>query len=185
MNQADLLNGGLLLRKSIIEIKESQMDFSLTNALYEWMHERRIVNAVAREMGVYETTLHAELRPTNHSAKLGADTLIPLCRAIRRLGYGHELDGLLHQFMREMRDCSDNQREEKDIVSQVLTLGRSLGMLAECADRIPHITDEAELVRLATAVRTQVLPTVMQIESIIANQLVKVRKKRKLRPATT
>ncbi len=153
------------------------MDFVLTQALYDWMHERRIVAAVADEIGMEKSTLSAELRPACTSAKLGVDTLIKLCHAVRQLGYGKELDGILHQYFDALKGPATAEPTEKNMQTSVIELTKTLGILADFSDRIYQITDEAELVKLNTMVRTVIFPTVMQIESIIESQLSKIRRK--------
>jgi hypothetical protein len=147
------------------------MAFSITEVLYEWMHEKRIVTAVAREMGTLETTLSAKLRPSNPHAKLGADELAPLFQAIRRVGYGAELEGILHRFIGEIRDTEFTEIPETDLVPQVLALARGLGILCDCASRIPRIQDEAELTRLCIMLRTEILPVVLKMESMITARI--------------
>jgi hypothetical protein len=147
------------------------MAFSVTEALYDWMHKRRIVCAVAREMGINETTLSAELRSRRSQAKLGADQLIPLFQAIRRIGYGRELDGILHQFYAALRGEEGNTLPDSDLVPHVLKLTCSLGILSDCAARIPQTTDEDELARLSTMLRTEVLPVILNMDSLLSSRL--------------
>jgi hypothetical protein len=153
------------------------MAFSLSEALYEWMHKRRIVSDVAMEMGVKVVTLSAELRPTNSQAKLGVDELRPLFAAIRRIGYGKELEGILHQFVASLYDDSTEESDQEDMYSNAVVLAKSLGMLFDCADRVPTMRDEAELVKLSTMLRTEVLPAVLQMEKLAQSRLKTVRGK--------
>jgi hypothetical protein len=154
------------------------MAFSITQALYDWMHERRIVSAVAREMGINENTLSAELRSHRSQAKLGADELIPLFEAIRRIGYGQELDGILHQFCAALHDGTVVELDDGDMVPHVLKLTKSLGILSDCAARIPLTTDEDELARVSIMLRTEVLPVILKMEDMVSTRLKYLRERR-------
>jgi hypothetical protein len=127
-------------------------------------------------MGIKEATLSAQLRPTNPHAKLGADELIPLFQAIRNIGYGSELEGILHRFVGALRDSEHAEIPETDLVPHVLALARGLGILSDCAGRIPHIRDEVELTRLCTMLRTEILPVVLKMESMMASRIKDIRR---------
>jgi hypothetical protein len=147
------------------------MAFSLSEALYEWLHKRRIVSEVAQEMGVKVVTLSAELRPTNPQAKLGVEELRPLFAAIRRIGYGKELEGILHHFVESLRETDSEAVPDEDMFSNAVILAKSMGMLFDCADRVSTMRDEAELVKLSTMLRTEVLPAVLQMEKMVQKRL--------------
>ncbi|RPH93293.1 hypothetical protein EHM69_10700 [candidate division KSB1 bacterium] len=147
------------------------MPFSITDALYEWMHKRRIVSAVAQCLGVKESTLSSELHPARYHAKLGADELIPLCEAIRQIGYGHELRGILHRFISELENEESRELPEGDLIPQVLKLNSGLGTLSECAAHVSRMDDEAELIQLRTMLRTEMLPVLLKMEDTIEHRL--------------
>lgn len=147
------------------------MSYSITRVLYGWMHKRRIVTDVALEMNVPVTTLCAELSPKRFAAKLGADSLVPLFQAIRQAGYGEELNGILFGFIRELKGEELASIADEDLVPQVLSLARSLGNLSECADRIPRISQMDELQKIHTLLITEMLPVVLQMESIIVSRM--------------
>lgn len=156
------------------------MSYSVTQALYDWLHEKRLIRAVSREMGISESTLAAELCP-DRGAKLGADELIPLFQAIRRIGYGDELNGILYYYIGELKGLELAHVPDEDLVPQVLKLSKSLGILSDCAARIAQISDEDELSNLNTMLRTEVLPVVMKMESTISSRIQAVQKsKRKI-----
>jgi hypothetical protein len=157
------------------------MPYSVSEALYEWLHEKRLIRAVAREMAVSESTLAAELSP-ERAAKLGADELVPLIDAIRRIGYGAELNGILYQYIGQLKGAANADVADQDLIPHVLKLSRSLGILSDCAGRISEISDEEELVRLCTMLRTEVLPVVMKMEAAVNSRLQSLRKsQRKIR----
>jgi hypothetical protein len=162
----------LLNRKS----GDAVMSYSITQVLYDWMHEKRIVALVAREMGMIDSTLSAKLRPSNPQAKLSADELVPLFDAIRREGYEKELEGVLHEFIQALRDPGSLLESDEPMVPLVLSLARGLGALSECAGRIASTTDEGELVKMCTMLRTEVLPVVLRMEALVDSRLKKVRK---------
>jgi hypothetical protein len=155
------------------------MSYSIAQVLYDWMHEKRIVLPIAREMGINPSTLAAELRQQRTQAKLGADELIPLFNAIRRIGYGSELKGILHQFVAEMEGREVADLPDQDLIPHVLRLNRSLGILADCAARISTISDEAELARIYTMLRTEVLPVILKMESTVASRIKDIRKSKR------
>jgi hypothetical protein len=152
------------------------MSASIAERLYDWIHERRIMSALAQEMGVKESTLSAELRPNQSSAKLGADSLVPLCQAIRNIGYGKELDGILHEFIMDLRGTNPLSIPDKDLVPHVIIMARGLGVLSSCAAKIPRMNNEAELVQLCTILRTELLPVIMQMDATIDARLRVLRK---------
>jgi hypothetical protein len=169
------------------------MAASITDVLYDWMHRRRILRLVADEMGVKESTLYAELGRGNANAKLGADALVPMFQAIRRVGWGDELEGILHNYIEQLKGTDYDAVSDEDLIPHVLTLGQSLGILSECAARIQQISDESELVKLIIMLRTEVLPVVMKMEATLETRLKTVRKKKdrsilllvpKLKPAS-
>ena len=159
------------------------MAFSITKTLYDWMHKRRIVSEVAAEMGVKDVTLLAELRPTTPNAKLGADELIPLFQAIRTIGYGKELEGILYQFVCGLRGSeADGTVIIDDMRDHVVELAKSLKMLFECADCLPRLTDAEELARISTMLQTEVLPVVLQMTRIVQSRLETARRTQTLTP---
>ena len=155
------------------------MSAPITQILYEWMVKRRIVSLVAREMGVNPGTLSAELRTHNPHAKLGADDLVPLCRAICRAGYEKELRGLLHPFVGELMGQAADTVDDKQFVPSVLNLSRCVGLLSESATRLNQIEDERELAGIRTMIRTELLSVAMLMDAIVADRIVKLRRKRK------
>ena len=144
------------------------------------MHKRRIISDVAREMGANESVLSAKLRPNNRQAGLRVDELVPLVNAVRRLGFGKELDGVLYRFVASLKDEEVQTQSSKTsgMLPQILTLAKGLGILSECAARIDGIGDASELERLAMMVRTEVLPVVLQMEYILSRRLEKVRRRK-------
>jgi hypothetical protein len=154
------------------------MQYSVTQALYDWLHEKRLIRAVAREMAVSESTLAAQLCP-GRGAKLGADDMVPLFEAIRRIGYGAELNGILYQYIGELKGAANADVADQNLIPHVLKLSRSLGILSECAGRISEISDEEELVRLCTMLRTEVLPVVMKMEGTVVSRLQSLRKSKR------
>ena len=154
------------------------MSYSVTQALYDWMHEKRLIRAVAREMGISESTLAAELCP-GRGAKLGADELISLFHAIRRIGYAEELNGILYNYVGELKGTELADVPDQDLIPQVLKLSKSLGILSDCAARIGQISDEDELTKLNTMLRTEVLPVVMRMESTISSRIHAIRTSKK------
>jgi hypothetical protein len=155
------------------------MSFSISETLYDWLHDKRIVASVAREMGINVGTLYAKLSPTCAPSKLSADELAGLFDAIRRIGYGSELRGILHDFIAEIQGKDSLAIPDQDLIPHVLTLTRCLGVLSECAGRVSEISDEEELVRLRRMLRTEVLPVVLQMEDTIEARLALIRKGRK------
>jgi hypothetical protein len=156
------------------------VSYSITQALYDWLHEKRLIRAVAREMDVSESTLASQLCP-ERGAKLGADELVTLFQAVRRIGYGDELNGILYHYIAELKGSELADVSDHDLIPHVLKLSRSLGILSECASRIAQISNEDELTSLNTMLRTEVLPVVMKMESTISSRIHALQKsKRKI-----
>ena len=151
------------------------MSYSITQVLYDWMHEKRIVTLVAKEMGVKDSTLSAKLRPSNPQAKLTADELVPLFEAFRRVGYGKESEGVLYEFIQALQNRDAHLENDETMIPLVLSLAKRLGMLSECAGKIDTINDDGELVRLCTMLRTEVLPVILRMEAIVDARLKKIR----------
>jgi hypothetical protein len=158
------------------------MMFSISETLYDWLHGKRIVAVVAREMGIKECTLSSKLRPNCPASKLGADELPELFDAIRRIGYGSELRGVLHDYVAQIEGKDTLAIPDGDLIPHVLTLTRCLGVLSQCAGRISQISDEEELSRLRTMLRTEVLPVVLKMEDTIEARMSHLRKGRKKSP---
>ena len=146
------------------------MSQSITEILYRWMLDSRIITDVAGEMGWSGCRLSAELRPGSQ-AKLGADELVALFAAIRRVGYEKELRGILHRFIAELKGDVLRSVADEDLVPQVLRLTESLGVVSSCASRISRMKDVAELKRIKTMLRTEALPVVLQMEDIVAARI--------------
>jgi hypothetical protein len=144
---------------------------SISAVLYRWMHQRRIESEVARELEIPVPTLAAKLSSRRVGVKLAADELVPLCRAIRDIGYGEELNGILFGFVRELKGEELGNLADENLLPQILSLVRSLGYLSECADRIPRITRYDELEKIRTMLTTEVFPLVMQMENIIQSRI--------------
>lgn len=149
--------------------------FSVSEALYVWMRNARITSAVADAMGVSSSKLSAELRPSNAQAKLSADDLIPLFAAIRRVGYGRELEGILYEFVAGLEGVEPSEGTDEEMLPRVVILAKSLKMLFDCADRSSTMADQAELVRLYRMIQTELLPAVMELGRTVQSRLKTVR----------
>ena len=148
------------------------MAYSITQDLYVWMHKRRIVSAVAAEMGIKDVTLSAELRPSTTNAKLGSDELIPLFNAIRRIGYGSELEGVLHTFLSELRgDSQDLRQTSEDLRRSRGRAGKESEYALECAERLPSMSDPKALAQISTMLQTELLPVVLHMHKIVQTRL--------------
>jgi len=154
------------------------MAYSVSQALYDWLQEKRLIRAVAREMGVNESTLTGQLCP-GRGAKLGADDLIPMFQAIRRLGYGSELNGILYHYVAELKGEELANVPDHELIPHVLKLSKSLWILSDCAARISQMSDEEELIRLNTMLRTEVLPVVMKMENTLSNRVGELRRRKR------
>jgi hypothetical protein len=127
------------------------------------MGEYRIASDVAREMGVPVATLSAELRPNHCSAKLGADSLVPLFKALRDLGYNAELNGILATYITELQGEEISEVSQQDMVLMMLDLYTHLGTLSAAARRITQMKDDSELCDLEVTIRTEILPRFLAI----------------------
>jgi hypothetical protein len=155
------------------------MSSSITQTLFHWMKEKRIIAAVAKCMGIPYTTLVAELRSGPRQAKLGADRLVPLFNAIRDAQYGTELEGMVKSFVRELEGEQPVRVSAKDYGGQVLTLVKCIGVLSESSARVKDAESERELIRLKTMIRAEIIPAVYKLEDIIDRRLARRQKKAK------
>jgi hypothetical protein len=160
------------------------MSHLISMELYNWMNERRIESEVAREMGVPVATLLAELCPGRASAKLGADHLVPLFDAIRRIGYGREVQGILYRFVQELKGEELADAPDDDLVPQILRMVQSLGSLSARAIRVSPDTNATELQKIRILLSTELLPVVLQMEGLVATRIESLRTaKRRREPA--
>ena len=155
------------------------MQFSITEALHDWMNKRRIISAVAQKMGKNATTLSAELRPSRYEAKLGADELVPLFNAIREIGYGDELNGILFRYIKSLKGEANVLVADDEIIPLVLQLSCVFSSFTECMARVPKSNDEEELIRVRRVLRTEILPALLKMEDLLEGRLRKVRGRRK------
>lgn len=155
------------------------MRSSISRTLFEWMKEKRIITAVAKRMGIAKSTLASELRSSNHQAKLGADELVPLFQAIRKMGYESELRGIVRRFMQELEGEHAEPVTADQYSPQLLTLVKCIGVLSESAARIDDLEATPQLVRLKTMIRTEILPAICKMEDIVESRLAHVRRKAK------
>jgi hypothetical protein len=161
---------------------EAAVDYSITEVLHDWMLSRRIITDVAREMGMNSSTLAAKLRPNAIQSHLNADELLPLFKAARKAGYGKELDGILHHFMREAEGAESVKPSSTSLLTQVRSLITNSAMLFDSADRISKMKDPKEIRALRTMVSTEMLPVMLQVDSLLDRRLTKILKR--ARPAT-
>ena len=150
---------------------------SITRTLHHWLKENRLTVAVAQRMGISESTLSSELRNSNHQAKLGADQLVPLFHAIRDLGYGAELDGIVARFVKELEGEESQPASVEQFSALLFEMMDGIGVLSKSANRIDAIKTERELMRLKTKIRTEIIPAVFKLEDIVDTRLEQVRSK--------
>jgi hypothetical protein len=173
------IDWGCCERVTILE-SGGKMAGTITEILYDWLHKRRLVTAVAERMGINPITLSAELRPTNGQAKLGADELVPLFDAIRALGYGRELRGIVQRFIAELKGKDWLTIPDDQLEPLIVQLTRGLAFFSEFAVRVPSQTDERELVRMRTLLRTEIVPAIMRLEDTIERSLAHVRGRQRI-----
>ncbi len=149
---------------------------SITCTLYEWLKQKRLMAAVAQRMGIPHSTLAAELQGEKYKAKLGADELIPLFRAIREAGYGAELDGILKKFIRELQGEELISASADDFGQLLFGVIQGIGVLSQSAAQIESLNGRRELVKLKTKIRAEIIPAVYKLEDIIDTRLSAARK---------
>lgn len=150
---------------------------SISGTLYEWLREKRLMKAVAQRMGVPHSTLAAELRCEKYRAKLGADELIPLMRAIRELGYAKELSGIVRRFVQELEGEPLREVDAEEFGQLLLGVMQGIGVLSKSAARMASLEEQRELARLKTMIRAEIIPAVYKLEDIVDSRLAQVRKK--------
>lgn len=155
------------------------MSYSITQVLYNFLRQNRIMADVARELDRSLATLSAELRPTNTHAKLGADELVPIFEAIRAIGWGDRLEGIITEFFLHARgDKGVNSVSETDFVPMIMQMNSTLGLVSRVAERVATSTNEKELVSTAALLRAQLLPTVVRMGTIVDMRLARLRSER-------
>lgn len=155
------------------------MEHSITQVLYDWLSQKRLVSAVARRMGVNENTLLAKLKPGTTTARFTADELLPLCDAIRDAGYGEELIGIMKEYSELLLGEIRATPNTSDLQLQMVKLMTAIGSIsAQIGDKARHST-EKDLVVLLNKLRTEVLPIVVQLEADLSDRLRAVRRKDK------
>ena len=138
----------------------------ITQILHEWMLDRRITSKVAKELGEPVTTLSARLNPGISSAKLSADALVPLFHAIRRLGYGEELDNITTEFLVNLRGEQTRHlraAKEADLVTELFYIYSALGKISAIAYGVADGGTDEELMKLEGMLRSEVLTRVYRI----------------------
>jgi hypothetical protein len=147
------------------------MSRTISEAIYLWMLEKRITTDVATEMGKSVSTLSAELRPTRSNAKLGADDLVPLFDAIREVGYGRELDGIMFSFIADLKGESRKIVAGDDVLSEVLRLTSGVSAIFHSASNASGGGNSAELTEMLSTLHAEVLPAALQLERILTAKI--------------
>jgi len=125
------------------------------------------------------STLSAKLRPNANQARLSAEELVPLCDSIRKMGYGVELDGILHRYILLLQGRRLAKAGRKTMMSHVMKMGKGMSVLMDWADR-GHATDNPEEIRrLMMMIRTEMLPEILQMESLLDRRLKRVNRTRR------
>ena len=153
------------------------MSTSITSTLYHWMKEKRIIDPVARRLGMSGSTLAAELRSAPHQAKLGADRLVPLFEAIRETQYAGELDGIIKPFIRELESRHVAKVPVKSQGEHVRELMKCVGDLLSASAQIKDSGSAQEIERLRTKVRTEIIPAAYMLDDILARRVARAEKK--------
>jgi hypothetical protein len=154
------------------------MSYAITAVLFATLTERRITAEVARMMCVSEDTLRKQLRPDDSCAKFGADDLIPLCEAMRRLGYGHELAGILHEYVLRVLGELEAVNASGALQDHVMNAVSGLGGVIDYASDTRKHEDEREISRSLDLLRTKILPAVAAMEATLDQRLKKLRAER-------
>lgn len=152
------------------------MSYSISEVLFDWLQKKRLISAVARRIGIVESTLISQLRPTTTTSKFAADDLIPICDAIRDAGYGRELIGILREYTDRLSGEINELPESQDLQGQMMKLMSGIGSISEHIGDTAKHSKEADLVMLLNKLRTEVLPVIVQLETILADRLSAIRK---------
>ncbi len=144
---------------------------SITRTLYECLKQKRLMAAVAQRMGIPHSTLAAELQGEKFRAKLGADELIPLFRAIREVEGGAELDGILKKFVRELQGEEVDAAAAEEFGQLLFGVIQGIGVLSQSAAQIESLNGRRELAKLKTKIRGEIIPAVYKLEDIIDSRL--------------
>ena len=116
-----------------------------------------------KESGIPVSTLSAELRPNHSLAKLGADSLVPLFKTIRDLGYGNELKGILLTYFADLQGEDKKTQINPDLVPILLDLYSYLGILSQDIRHIHRLKDDDELCEMEVTIRTEIIPRFLTV----------------------
>lgn len=147
------------------------MQYSISSVLFDWLQRKRLISAVARRMGVNESTLMSQLRPTTNTSKFAADDLLPLCEAIRDAGYGEEMIGIIREYTDRLVGEIKTTPESGDLQLQMVKLMSGIGSVSAMISDTARHSSEKDLVELLNKLRTEVLPIIVHLEVILSDRL--------------
>ena len=147
------------------------MNQPISHVLHEFLHTRRILAEVARRLDTKLSTLAAELNPNAGYAKFGIDDFERLCKAVREIGYGGEMDGILHEYFENLKDHKIDTETSDNLVVLSASLMSKTAALADGTMKLLDSSDDAQLQVIKQMIRSELIPTAMRLTYLIDRQL--------------
>ncbi|MCB9369607.1 MAG: hypothetical protein H6507_10915 [Calditrichaeota bacterium] len=150
------------------------MTVTITERLHDFLFEKKLITEVAKRMGKKLTTLASELNPGASYAKFGINDFLPLCVAVREMGYGDELDAILHEYFEALKSGTSSQSEpysSQELSAMVVELMTNTATLANKASKLFGTTDKRELREVRSLISQHLLPTALKLAASIDSEL--------------
>jgi hypothetical protein len=150
---------------------EEKMDEPISKILHEFLATHRIMAEVARRTGWNLSTLASELNPHCAYAKFGIDDLTILCNTVREIGYGKEMDGILHEYFESFRDSAPASEAPDNLAMLASSLMAKTAALADGTTKLLNSTDERDLKVVRQMIKSELIPTALRLGSLIDDRL--------------
>jgi len=149
------------------------MDEPISKILHEFLTTHRIMADVARRIDGNLSTLASELNPKCGYAKFGIDDLPRLCKAVREIGYGKEMDGILHEYFETFRDSRPVSETTDNLAVLTSSLMAKTAALADGTAKLLNSTDDRNLRVVRQLIKSELIPTALRLGSLIDDRLKK------------
>jgi hypothetical protein len=126
---------------------------------------------VARRLDVKLSTLASELNPKATNAKFGIDGFEELCKVVREIGYGKELDGILHEYFEEIKHYRIESESTDNLTDLAMSLMSNTAALADGTTKLMKSADDAQLRKVKEMIRSELIPTAMRLDYLIDRHL--------------
>ncbi len=87
------------------------------------------------------------------------------------MGFGDELDAILHEYFEALKTDNHPHRSPQDLSSMVLELIDNTATLANMASKLHGSTDVSELRNVQALIRQHLIPTALKLSANIDTKL--------------